>query len=444
MIDVPRIQYAQNREGHYLAYQVVGRGPLDLVFVPDWNSNLDLVWDSPAQVGAVERLVRFSRVVWFDKRGTGLSDPLPSAGADAPAMLEAWMDDVVTVMDAAGSRRAALLSTGFGGMMAALFAATHPDRTSHLVLMNAFVRPARAPDFRPGMPPSVQELVLRQIADRWGRGAFRELLGSDSPEAWQWFQRYQRGSISPGVAVALCRSFFESDVRAALPVIETPTLVLHRAGDLWARVDHGRHLAEAIPGARYVELEGEAHAFTGARDPALAEIEEFLTGERAEVDGARVLATVLFVDVVGSTERAVALGDRAWSELLERYHAVARSAVARFRGREIDSAGDGFFAAFDRPARAIRCARELRDDAGALGLEIRAGLHTGECQELGQKLSGIAVHVGARVAERAAAGEVLVSGTVKDLVAGSGLSFADRGLHHLKGLDEKRRLYALR
>lgn len=249
----PDVMYARNDGGAYVAYQTIGAGPFDLVFVPEWVSNLDLAWDSPRMAAAIGRLSSFCRVLWFDKLGTGLSDPLPVAEA---ATLESWMDDVRTVMAANACRRAVLLSTGFGAMMAALFAATHPERVSSLVLMNGFARPARAPDYPPGMPTAIQERVLREIATNWGRGAFAELFVEPEPAARSWWSRYQRGSASPGVAVALCRSFFQTDVRHVLPILRTPTLVLHRSGDLWARVGHGRHLAENIPGARYVELDG--------------------------------------------------------------------------------------------------------------------------------------------------------------------------------------------
>jgi class 3 adenylate cyclase len=432
----PEIRYARNDGGTSIAYQVIGDGQFDLLFVPEWISNIEIAWESAAFAGALRRLASFSRVIWFDKLGTGLSDPLPASSA---ATLEAWMDDVRAVTDAVGSRAAAVLGTGFGAMMAAVYAASHPERVDKLVLVNGFACPARREDFHPGMPPQVQEWVLRNVAEGWGHGAFADVMAPNMDATW--FARYQRASASPGVAMALTRAFFDTDVREVLPVVDAPTLVVHRSDDRWARVGHGRYLAQQVRAARYRELPGSGHFFGGDDDPALDEVEEFLTGSRRECEASRVLATVLFADIVDSTALASEIGDREWRQRLEGYYALARRETGRFRGREINTIGDGYFAAFDGPARAVRAACAIRDGVASLGMRIRAGLHTGECERLGTDLAGIAVHVGARVAEKAAPGEVFVSGTVRDLVAGSGLRFSERGTAVLKGVPDPWRLF---
>ncbi len=357
------------------------------------------------------------------------------------------MDDVRAVMDAVGSQRAALLGVSEGGPMSVLFAATYRERTSALVLYGAYARRAWAPDHAYGQADDDWRTMIAAIESSWGEGAGLDMRAPEAagdPGYQQWSARHQRLAASPGAAVAVMRMNKEIDVRAVLPAIRVPTLVLHRIGDRAVRVEQARYLAEQIPGARLKQLPGVDHTpWVGDWESMLSEIEEFLTGTRQAVESDRVLATVLFADIVGSTEKAAALGDRRWRDLLDAYYTLARRELSRFRGREVDTAGDGFFAAFDGPARAIRCAAALSAGVRALGLEVRAGLHTGECEIIGDKVGGIAVHIGARVAGLARSGEVLVSSTVKDLVAGSGLGFEDRGAHTLKGVPGQWHLYAV-
>jgi|KBSSwiStaDraftv2_1062776.scaffolds.fasta_scaffold87614_3 pimeloyl-ACP methyl ester carboxylesterase/class 3 adenylate cyclase len=443
MHEVPETRYAKSGEYH-IAYQVVGSGPIDLVFIPGFVSNVEHGWDYPPLAHCLRRLASFARLILFDKRGTGMSDPVPPQQLPT---LEQRMDDVRAVMDAAGSKRAALVGVSEGGPMSLLFAATYPDRTSAIVLMATFARVAWAPDYPFGTRPDVWEALLARMEKGWGTGvllsAFAQSLASDAA-ARQWWARFQRQAASPGAAVAVQRMVYEIDTRAILPAVRVPTLILHRSEDRLVPVEHARYLAAHIPGAKCVELPGSDHfPFTGDVDGYLDQIEEFLTGERHGDTADRVLATILFADIVGSTERAGQLGDSRWHSVLDGFYRVARRQLERFRGREIDSAGDGFFAAFDGPARAIRCAEAIREGARPLGLEVRAGVHTGECEVMGAKIGGIAVHIGARVAAQASAGEVLVSSTVKDLVAGSGISFVDRGVHALKGVPGEWRLHAV-
>jgi class 3 adenylate cyclase len=380
-------------------------------------------------------MASFCRLILFDKRGTGLSDRVSGVRP-----LEERMDDVRAVMDAAGSARAALVGISEGGAMSLLFAATHPERTSSLVVYGAY--PGRG-----GPPPDELKPVLAAIEDGWGRVSLLDLYAPSrvgDPPFEEWWLRMQRLSASPGAVAAIVQMSFEIDVRHVLPTIRVPTLVLHRTGDRVISVEEGRLIARSIPGAKYVELPGEDHApFVGDADLLVDEIEEFLTGTRAGVELDRVLATVLFTDIVGSTEQAAELGDARWRERLDSYYRHVREEVSRFRGREIGTAGDGFFATFDGPARAIRCACRIREAMPRLGLRVRAGLHTGECELIGDDVGGIAVHLGARVAQCAGAGDVLVSTTVKDLVAGSGLSFKDRGVQVLKGIPGEWQLYSV-
>lgn len=436
----PATRYAHSGEVS-IAYQVVGDGPVDLVFAPGFISHVELAWEDPLLARCHERLASFSRLVLFDKRGTGLSDPVPGA-----ATLEERTDDLLAVMDAAGSERAAIFGISEGGSMAALFAATHPERTSSLVLYGAFPRILRAPDFPVGIDPAGLQ-HLDAMIDRWGEGVGLEAWApsvADDLRAREEWARYQRASASPGMVRSLFQLYPELDIRDILPAIRASTLVLHRAGDRVVPVGCGRYLAEHIPDARFVELQGNDHLWVaGDVDALLDEVEEFVTGIRERREPDRTLATILFTDIVGSTERAASLGDRSWAALLESHHASVRRQLERFRGTELDTAGDGFFAAFDGPARGIRCAVAIRDAVRSLGLEIRAGLHTGECEKAANKLTGTAVNIGARVGALAAAGEILVSSTVVDLVAGSGLSFEDRGEYELKGLTGRRRLFAV-
>jgi pimeloyl-ACP methyl ester carboxylesterase len=443
MAQPPRTQYAKSGRVH-IAYQVLGEGPLDLVWTPGWISHVELAWESPANARFFRRLASFGRLIVFDKRGTGLSDAVP---VDQLPTLEQRMDDVRAVMDAAGSETAALLGLSEGGPMGLLFAATYPHRTRALVIISSFARSARAPDYKFGTEANAFEQFLERLDREWGTGVgFRLLFPSqaDDEAMRQWWARFQRLAASPAASVALLRMSFATDVRSILPTIRVPTLILHRAGDRFVPVEHGRYMAEHIPGARFVELAGSDHLpYFGDSEAVLGEIQEFLTGTRDRVEPDRVLATVLFTDIVGSTERAARLGDQRWRELLEGYYELARRELTRFRGREIDTAGDGLFASFDGPARAVRCAEAIAAGVRSLGIEIRAGLHTGECEVIGDKVGGIAVHIGARVASLARAGEVLVSNTVKDLVAGSGIGFEDRGTQTLKGVPGEWRLFAV-
>lgn len=433
-------RYARSGDAH-VAYQVVGSGPLDVIVVPDWISHVEIAWELPAIAHTFERLASFSRLILFDKRGTGLSDPVPAAGT---ALLEQWMDDACTVLDAVGSAQAAVLSTGYGGTMSILLAATFPQRVARLVLVNTFPRPARAPDYPPGMPAHVQASVLEQIRGGWGTGVHAALaVETPSPAFRDWYARFERLSMSPGTAIALLRTFFGSDVRPLLPALRVPTLVLQRAGDRWARVEHGRWLAAHIPGAHYIEAPGADHWFAGADDPFLDEIEEFLTGVRQGAGAGGELATVLFTDIVGSTRHAVALGPERWRQALDEHDQIVRQQLTRFRGREVKTTGDGFVATFDGPARAVRCACAVRDAVRRCGLEMRAGLHTGEVLRREDDIGGVAVHLVARVVEHAAPGEVLVTRTLKDLVAGAGIAFADRGTHAFAGIPDAWQVFAV-
>ena len=437
----PETRYASS-DGVSIAYQVLGEGPVDLVVVPGWVSNLDVFWEEPVVEEFYRRLASFSRLILFDKRGTGLSDRV----AELPS-LEVRMDDVRAVLDAVGSERAALLGYSEGGPMCALFAATYPERTSALIMVGSYARALQAPDFPFGRPQEIYDEFLAEIDRDWGKpiGIDRRAPSRIHDERFrQWWARFLRASASPSAAANLLRMNSQIDIRPALPSIGVPTLVLHAIGDRTIEIGNGRYLARAIPGARLVELPSDDHLpFTADAETILEEIEEFLTGMRRHAGTERVLATVLFTDIVGATEKAGELGDRRWRQLLEGHHQLVRRELARFRGREIDTAGDGFFAAFDGPARAVRCACAVSSAVKALGIEVRAGAHTGECEVIGEKVGGIAVHIGARVAALARPGEVLVSNTVKDLVAGSGLAFEDRGAHTLKGVPGEWRLYAV-
>jgi pimeloyl-ACP methyl ester carboxylesterase len=443
MNEVPQTRYAKSGDYH-IAYQVVGNGPIDLVFIPGFVSHVEHGWDDPQLAHFYRRLASFARLILFDKRGTGMSDPVPLRQLPT---LEERMDDVRAVMDAAGSERAALVGVSEGGPMNLLFAATYPDRTAAMVLISTFARLAWAPDYPFGTKPEVWHALLERMEQGWGTGvllsAFAQSEAGNATARARW-ARVQRQAASPGAAVAVMRMVYEIDARSILPAIRVPTLILHRSDDHLLPVEHARYLARHIPGAKAVELPGTDHFFfTGDADSYLDQIEVFLTGERHGGATDRVLATILFADIVGSTERAAQLGDARWHQLLDSFYGVARRQLERFRGREVDSAGDGFFAAFDGPARAIRCAEAIGSGVRALGLEIRAGVHTGECETMGAKIGGIAVHIGARVAGRANPGEVLVSSTVKDLVAGSGITFVDRGAHALKGVPGEWQLHAV-
>jgi class 3 adenylate cyclase len=433
----PLTRYARAGKVH-IGYQVVGSGPFDLVFVPGIISHLDLWWDDPGAARFFEQLASFSRLILFDKRGLGVSD----RPGGWPA-LEERMDDIRAVMDAAGSDSAAVLGVSEGAPLSVLFAATHPDRCRSLGLYGGFAHMSRTEDYPYGVTKQQMLEAFEDFAAHWGEPGLMRLL---APSLWEsgtrreaW-GRFERSSSSPGALLDAIHMNLEIDVRHVLPQIHMPTLVLHRREDRAFPVEMGRYLAEHIPGAHLVELPGSDHAFWVDSEPILDELREFFTGVREAPETDRVLATVLFTDIVDSTRLAAELGDRRWSELLELHNTATVRQIERYRGQVVDNAGDGFLAVFDGPARAIRCGCATRNELKDLGIEIRAGLHTGECERVGDKFSGIAVHIGARVAAAARPGEVMVSSTVRDLVAGSGIRFEDRGVHPLKGVPGEWRL----
>jgi class 3 adenylate cyclase len=436
----PETRYAQSG-GVNIAYQVAGEGPVDLVYVPGWVSHVELAWDLPDLAAGFERLASFSRLILFDKRGTGMSDPVP---ANELPTLEQRMDDVRAVMDEVGSERAAIFGASEGGNMSMLFAATYPERTVALCTFGCTAKRVWSQDYPWAPTPEARAKGFDLVERQWKTGLeWEDLAPSLDPPALEEIARYYRRSASPAAALALMKMNTYVDVREVLPSIQAPAVVMHRTDDRDALVEEGRFIASQIPGARYVEFPGADHSWwTQGRDEIIDEIEELVTGVRPAPEPNRILATVLFTDIVESTQRVRELGDRGWSQLLARHHAAVRRELERFRGREVDTAGDGFLAAFDGPARAIRCAASIRDSVRELGIELRAGLHTGECELLGDKVAGIAVHTGARIASLAGPGDVLVSATVRDLVSGSGIEFEDRGEHPLKGVGE-RRIYAV-
>lgn len=437
-----KTEYARSGDVH-IAYQVVSQGPLDLVYVPGWVSHVELAWEEPTLARFLRRLASFSRLITFDKRGTGLSDRVPN---DQLPTLEDRMDDVRAVMDAVGSERAAVFGVSEGGNLSALFAATYPERTTALVMFGTFSKRIWSPDYPWAPTPEKRQREYELVEREWGNlmDIAHYVPSKVSDEAFaRRLATYFRRAASPAAAVGLLRMNTQIDIRDVLPTIHVPTLVIHRTGDRDVNVEEGRWLAGRIPEARFFELPGDDHLpWVGDQDAILDEIQEFLTGVRPSPESNRVLATVVFTDIVGSTEWAARLGDRAWQDLLERHRAVVRTELARFRGREVNTAGDGFLATFDGPARAIRCACSVRDGVLQLGIEIRVGLHTGEIELTGDEIGGIGVHIGARVAAAARAREVLVSSTVKDLVAGSGIGFTDRGTQVLKGVPGEWHLFA--
>lgn len=430
-----------------IAYQVVGDGPFDLVLVPWFVTHIEHHWDEPRCAAFFDRLASFSRLILFDKRGNGLSDRI--GAGDRPPTLEERMDDVRAVMDAAGSERAALLGVSEGGPLALLYAAAFPERVSSLVLYGTFARLVEAPGYPAGMPPEAMNLLYDGFDEAWGDGVALSFMAphEDDERFRRWWARLERLSMTPSGAAAVMRLNAEIDVRDVLSQVRVPTLVLGRTGDPAIPIEAAQYLADQIPGAALKVLEGEAHLpflSHADADALVDEVEEFLTGNRqAAPEPDRVLATVLFTDIVASTERAAELGDRRWQELLSEHHRLVREQLERHRGREVKTLGDGFLATFDGPGRAIRCARAVVQAVGQLGLDVRAGLHTGECQIHDGDVAGIAVHIGARVGASAEPGEVLVSSTVKDLVVGSGFEFADRGARPLKGVPGEWRLYAV-
>ena len=422
-----------------IAYQVVGDGPFDLVFVPGFVSHLDLQWADPRIARFLEKLASFSRLILFDKRGTGLSDPV--AG---PAPLEDRMDDVRAVMDAAGSEQAALFGLSEGGPMSVLFATTYPERTRALILCGTFATGTVDPGDHPAGERWLEQMRrIRATLEHWGEGQTLAVMAPSADSERDRIGRgvFERSAASPHMAKTLIEMVTETDVRDLLPSVRVPTLVLHREEE-FIPVEGARYMAERIPGARLVVLPGADHIpFYGDADGYAEEIEEFLTGARQAPASDRILTTVMFTDIVASTERAAALGDARWLELVARHDELMRAQLERYRGREVKTMGDGFLAMFDGPARGIRCARAVADEVQALGIELRAGLHTGECEVVGDDIGGMAVNIGARIGAFAGADEVVVSSTVKDLVVGSGIGFTDRGAHLLKGVPGEWRLF---
>jgi class 3 adenylate cyclase len=445
-MEVPETRYAKTAEGVHLAYQVVGEGPLDLLFIPvGGSSNVELEWEAPLLARFLGRLASFSRLIRFDMRGCGLSD---SVNPKEWPTLEQRVGDMLAVLHAVGSQRPALLGGIQGGQMMMFFAATYPERTSALVLAGTFARFAWAPDYPWGITAQEQEDRVLRAEQGWEERV--GLLRLTAPSVAEdrafasWWNRLFRQSAGPGVHVANTRLTFETDLRPLLPTIQAPTLVLCRSGDQQAGPDHARYLAEHIPGAKLVELPGADNLmYVGDTEPLLAEVEVFLTGTRHAPETDRVLATVLFTDIVASTEQASRLGDRQWRALLDEHNSLARRILEKFSGRLVKTTGDGLLATFDGPARAIRCGCAVREEVKQLGLEIRVGLHTGEVELGRDDIGGVAVHIAARVVALAGPGEVLVSRTVTDLVAGSGIEFQDRGEHELKGVPGMWRLYAV-
>jgi class 3 adenylate cyclase len=439
----PETKYAKSGEVH-IAYQVLGEGDVDLVLVPGFTTHIELMWEHEPWARQLEGLASFARVITFDRRGSGLSDPV----ADAPT-LETRMDDLRAVMDAAGSERAALVGLSEGVPMSILFAATYPQRVQALVCSGGMARTTDAGDYPWGTPAeALTESVVELITPHWGDGSIFDVSApsqAEDAESRSFYGRLERSTASPGMMIALAQMFLDIDVRAVVGSVHVPALVLHRTRDRLVNVRHGRWLAENLPNARMVEFEGDDHSFLyESADEWLGEMQEFLTGARPVPVSDRMLATVLFTDIVDSTRTAVELGDKRWRDVLERHQRAVRDDLAHFSGREVKSTGDGFLATFDGPGRAINCAKAILQSSEPLGISVRAGLHTGECEVMGEDIGGIAVHIAARVSAHAGARELVVSRTVKDLVAGSGIEFSDRGTHTLKGVPDTWQLYAVR
>jgi class 3 adenylate cyclase len=437
-----RTRYAKSGDLH-IAYRTLGNGPIDLVLVEQWFSNVEMASDVAPIARFHGRLGAFSRLITFDKRGVGLSDPVPMA---ALPPIEDWMDDLRAVMDAVGSERAAVIASMAGGFMACVFAATYPERTTALVLVDAFARFVRGDGYDVGPDPDSTDDRLRAIQSGWGEGTMLDLfapeLADDAAIRSAW-GRFERHSVSPGTALAMVRMIAATDVRSVLPAIRVPTLVISRTQSPVAP-EHGQYLADHIPRARFVAVEGRSSLiWAGDQDVVVGEIQHFLTGVRPDRDLDRALATMMFTDIVGSTDLAASVGDARWRAILAEHNRVVREQLERFRGREVKTTGDGFLAAFDGPARAIHCAKAISAAVHEVGVDVRAGLHTGEVELMDGDLGGIAVHIAARVSAQARAREVLVSSTVKDLVVGSGIEFEDRGTHALKGVPGEWRLFAV-
>jgi class 3 adenylate cyclase len=426
-----------------VAYQVLGQGPLDLLYCYGMGSHIELAWESPAYAEFYRRLMSFSRLVMLDRRGTGSSDGISRT---AIPTWEEWTEDIVAVLGAAGSKRAAILAATDSGPIAILLAAMHPELVSALILFNTTARFLEADDYSIGATPEIVDALVEMIFAMWGTDDLTRLVNPSMSDDAEWIRftsKCIRSSSTPRTAAAQFNYILRSDVRHALPLIQAPTMVLHPRDSAFVPVTHGRYLAEHINGATFVELPGGDTTTTPELYVMADEVAEFLTGERPIVEIERILTTVVFTDIVESTTRAASLGDHRWRALLDAHDRTVRDQLRRFRGREINTTGDGFVASFDGPARAIRCAQTIMGATEALGIELRAGLHTGECEVRGDDLGGLAVHIAARVAGLATRGEVLVSGTVKDLVVGSGIEFSERGEHQLKGVPGSWRLFAV-
>jgi len=429
-------EYARSGDVH-IAFQVVGSSSTDLVWMSSWASHLEMMWDDPLIPAFVGKLARFARVVMFDQRGVGLSDPVPLT---LMPPLEAWVEDLGVVLDAAGSRSAFIAASDVASFVAILYAAAHPERTRGLILVNGTACVRRFPDYPAGLPHGLAEAYLGSIERGWGRegGVDRAFVdpsirGQEGVESW--LSRYQRATASPGTMLAMARILMDTDVRGILASIRVPTLVIHRAEDAYLPVGHGRFLAEHIPNATYVEITGVDHSPEfGDSAAVVAPIEEFVTGEPAVVDPDRILATVLFTDIDASTQLAAGLGDRGWTTLLDRHEQIVERQISRFRGRVVKSTGDGVLALFDGPARAVECAIALRAALRSIEVSVRAGIHTGEISVMSRAVAGIAVHIAARISSLAPAGAIYVSRTVRDLVSGSRLQFEEVGPFELKGV----------
>jgi pimeloyl-ACP methyl ester carboxylesterase/class 3 adenylate cyclase len=441
---MPQTRYSRSRDGVHIAYQVLGDGDVDLVVSPGFVSHLEHSWEEPNLARFLRRLASFSRLIVFDKRGTGMSDRPPDARAP---LLEDRVADIATLMDTVGSERAAMMGLSETGAVALLFAATYPERTSAVIAYGSFAGEGGTGPVYPWVPDPETADWLEQLEREWGRGALYledfapSLVGDRRFE--EWYAKLERLSVSPAAAVSLVRMMLQMDVRDILPTIRVPTLVLHKVDDRCTPLEEGRYIADHVPGATFVELEGSDHWPWIGHEQAVEEIQEFLTGVRDVAEPDRSVATVMFVDVVDSTQQVAALGDRRWADLVETFYAAVRRELDRFQGREVDTAGDGFFVTFDGPARAIRCARAVVEAVAGLGLQVRVGIHTGECERVGQKVGGLAVVIGARVGAAAGPGEILVSRTVQDLVVGSDVRFLPRGPHTLKGVPGEWELYAV-
>jgi pimeloyl-ACP methyl ester carboxylesterase/class 3 adenylate cyclase len=441
-METPETRYSRSADGVHIAYQVLGDADLDLVLSPGFVSHLEHSWEDPSMARFLRRLASFSRLIVFDKRGTGMSDRTPD---HRPGLLEDRVSDIASLMDTVGSERAAIMGLSETGAVALLFAATHPDRTRAAVVYGSFARTGDTDPVYPWAPDPAEAAWLEHLEREWGRGAMYladfapSLVGDERYE--EWFAKLERLAVSPGAAVALVRMLLQMDVRDILPAIRVPTLVLHKRDDKAVPIEEGRAVADLVPGAKFVELPGADHWPWIGHEEAVEEIQEFLTGMRETPKPERSVMTVMFVDIVESTKRAAELGDRRWADLLESFYAVVRRELDRYGGREVDTAGDGFFVTFDGPAQAIRCATALTAAVAKLGIQVRTGIHTGECERIGEKVGGLGVVIGARVGALATAGETLVSRTVQDLVVGSGLIFEDAGKHELKGVPERWHLY---